>query len=119
MTRFDNFLAYAESNRLTVCGLAAVLIALIAWGDWLLPNISVGFLYLIPVLMAAPALKRGQIITLAVACGFLREAFDPLQGTAAPGVVVVPVVFNPFRWARGAPGRLLVVTTASAITGFS
>jgi two-component system sensor kinase FixL len=116
MTRFDNFLAYAESNRLTVCGIAVILVALIAWCDWLLPNISVGFLYLIPVLVAAPALKGAQIVALAVMCGYLREAFDTLQ--TAAGAVKVPVVFNPLQWAPGAGGRLLVVTTGFAMTGF-
>ena len=78
MTELDKFLAYAESNRLTVCGMAAILVALIAWFDWLLPNTSVGFLYLIPILVAAPGLRGVQIIAMAALCGYLREAFDPL-----------------------------------------
>src|SRR5450432_2434584 len=108
MTQLDNFLAYAESNRLTVCGVAAILIALIAWADFLLPNISVGFLYLIPVLVSAPALRGPQIAALAIACGYLREAFDPLQGASIRGWVPVPVVFNPMSWSPGSSGRLLV-----------
>ena len=117
MTQLDTFLAYAESNRLTVCGIAGVLVALIAWGDFLLPNISVGFLYLIPVLVSAPALNGPQIVGLAVLCGYLREAFDPLQGASVTGVIV-PVVFNPRHWAPGAAGRLFVVTAGFVMTGF-
>ena len=61
MTKLDSFLAYAESHRIPVCLAAAVLVGLIAWGDWLLPTISIGFLYLIPVLLSAAAIFIGQI----------------------------------------------------------
>jgi two-component system, LuxR family, sensor kinase FixL len=118
MTKLDRFLAYAESHRLTVCAIAACMIALIAWGDWVLPNISVGFLYLFPVLLSAAALNGTQIVALAVLCGYLREAFDPLQGTAGASGLPLPVVLNPFEWAPGATGRLLVVTAGFAMTGF-
>jgi PAS domain S-box-containing protein len=118
MTRLDNVLAYAESNRLIVCGIAGALIAVIAWGDFVLPNISVGFLYLIPVLVSAPALKGPQIIALGIFCGYLREAFDPLQGVSPHGWTPVPVVFNPLLWANGSTGRLLVAATGFAMTGF-
>jgi PAS domain S-box-containing protein len=118
MTRLDNFLVYAESNRLIVCGVAGILIALIAWGDFVLPNVSVGFLYLIPVLVSAPALKWPQIVSLAILCGYLREAFDPLQGISARGWAPVAVVFNPASWVPGSTGRLLAATTGFAMTGF-
>ena len=117
MAKFDRFLEYAESNRLTVCGISGALIAVIAWADWILPNTSVGFLYLIPVLVAAPALRGFQITALAVLCAFLREAFDPLQSAGRSGEVV-PVVLNPFAWVSGSWGRMVVVTTGFAMTGF-
>ena len=118
MSKLDNYLAYAESNRLRVCGFSAILIVLIAWGDWLLPTISVGFLYLIPVLLAAPALKGPQIVSMGVLCGYLREAFDPLQWTAQHPTVAAPVVWNPQHWAPGAAGRLFIVAAGFAMTGF-
>jgi len=118
MTHLDDLLAYAESNRLTVCGMAAILVVLIAWCDWMLPNISVGFLYLIPILVAAPALKGVQIIAMAVLCGYLREAFDPLQWSTPAGVAPEPAVWDPRDWVAGAAGRLLVVVTGFAMTGF-
>src|SRR5712691_3956879 len=110
MTKLDRFLAYAESHRLTMCAISGCMIALIAWGDWVLPNISVGFLYLFPVLLSAAALSGTQIVGMAVLCGYLREAFDPLQGAAGAYGLPLRVVFNPLQWAPGATGRLLVVT---------
>src|SRR5664279_2587951 len=100
MTRLDRFLAYLESRRLTVCAIAALLTASIAWVDWQLPDVSIGFLYLFPILLAAPALNTWQILLMAAFYGFLREAFDPL------------------RFARGASERIAVVTAGYAMTGF-
>src|SRR5436305_11045240 len=100
LSKLDNFLAYSESHRAVVCAVAAVLIALIAWVDWLLPTISIGFLYLFPVVLSAAALNTVQILVLAAACGFLRELYDPLQ------------------WAPGAAGRLATATAGFAMTGF-
>jgi PAS domain S-box-containing protein len=99
MTRLDRFLAYSESHRLTVCAIAGVLTAGIAWVDWRLPDTSLGFLYLFPILLAASALNIWQIVPMAVFYGFLREAFDPL------------------RFARGASERIAVVTAGYAMTG--
>src|SRR5579871_3677487 len=100
MTRLDSFLEYAESHRLAVCTLAGLMIAVIAWSDAELPTISIGFLYLIPILVSAAALNSIQIIVLAAVCSFLREAFDPLQ------------------WSAGAGGRILTALAGFAMTGF-
>ena len=83
MTRLDRFLAYSESHRLTVCVTAALWISLIAWWDSLLPDVSIGFLYLFPVLFSAAALNNPQILAVALLCGFLRKIFDPFG--SAPG----------------------------------
>jgi PAS domain S-box-containing protein len=96
----DSFLAYAESHRLKVCAAAAALIAVIAYFDALLPDISIGFLYLFPVLISAAALNTLQIIALSIFLAFLRETFDPLH------------------WERGASERVMVVMAAYAMTGF-
>src|SRR5690349_3746326 len=100
MTRLDSFLEYAESHRLTVCTLAAAMIVVIAWGDAQLPTISIGFLYLIPILLSAAALNGLQIVGLAAICSYLREAFDPLQ------------------WSPGAWGRMLTALAGFAMAGF-
>ncbi len=116
MSRFDSLLAYAACHRLIVCFVAAVLVVVIAWGDWTLPNISVGFLYIVPILLAAPALNRWQIIVLAFFCACLREACDPLQGRSDR--TDPAVVLNPAQWVPGSAGRLLIVTAGFAMTGF-
>jgi two-component system, LuxR family, sensor kinase FixL len=118
MTRLDRYLVYAESNRLTVCGIAAAMVTLTAWGDWLVPNTSLGFLYLIPILMAAPALRGYQIFSMALLCGYLREAFDPLQSDLGRGGSYVPVVLNPLHWVEGSFPRLVVAASGFAATGF-
>jgi PAS domain S-box-containing protein len=100
LSKLDGFLAYAESHREAVCAIAAGLIALIAWVDWLLPTISIGFLYLFPVVLSAAALNTVQILILAAGCGFLRELYDPLE------------------WAPGAAGRLAAAIAGFAMTGF-
>jgi PAS domain S-box-containing protein len=93
------------------------MMVLIAWGDWVLPDTSVGFLYLIPVLLAAPALNGYQILGMAVLCGYLREALDPLQFAAAAGNPS-PMEPNPANWAAGSYGRFTVAACGFAMTGF-
>jgi len=94
------------------------MIILVAWGDYVLPNTSVGFLYLLPILLSAPALNIPQIVAMAIVCGYLREAFDPLQGISARQWAPMPVVLNPLDWVPGSAGRLLAATTGFAMTGF-
>src|SRR6266542_3230199 len=68
MTQLDCFLAYSKSHRLTVCVIAALWISLIAWWDSLLPDVSIGFLYLFPILFSAAALNNPQILGVALLC---------------------------------------------------
>lgn len=118
MTKLDSFLAYAESNRATVCAVATILIAVIAWGDWVLPDTSVGFLYLVPILVSAAALNKRQILGLAALCGYFREAFDPLQRVGSPIGAQLRVEFNPARWVAGSMGRMFVAVIGFAMAGF-
>lgn len=118
MNRLDKFLAYAESHRLVMIGFAAMVMCAVAWADWTLPFISVGFLYLLPVLICSAALTGWQIVALALICAYLREAFDPLQSFDDSYGFHLPVVLNPLHWAPGATGRIVVVTFGFAMTGF-
>ena len=100
MIRLDSFLEYAESHRIVVCTLAGVMIAVIAWSDAQLPTITIGFLYLLPIMISAAALNGVQIVALAAICSFLREAFDPLQ------------------WSAGAGGRIVTALAGFSMAGF-
>jgi len=51
-----------------VSACAAVMVAIVVTLDWMARDISVGFLYLIPILFSAAALSGPQILALAVLC---------------------------------------------------
>jgi two-component system, LuxR family, sensor kinase FixL len=115
MTRLDNFLAFAESHSVTVSCSAAVMIAAIAYADWLVPNTSVGYLYLIPILLSAAGLNSLEILLMALVCGWLREAADPLQGAVGDRSAFV---LDPARWVAGSWPRFIVAASGFATTGF-
>ena len=100
MGRLDRFLTFTESHRRLMLAVSAVLIGFIAWADAALPNTSMGFLYLVPVLLSGSVLSVTQIVLLAAFCGWLREVFDPLE------------------WSPGAEGRMAVAIAGYAMTGF-
>ena len=65
---------YSRKNRLPFLIAGAVLIALIAIVDWLTkPYISIGFLYLSPIVLIAGFLPRWQIVVAALGCAVLRS----------------------------------------------
>jgi PAS domain S-box-containing protein len=70
---------YSPANRrrlLIVAGAMVVLVAVIDW--WTKPYISMGFLYLFPIMIAGGFLSRAKIVYLAVLCAFLQEEFSNL-----------------------------------------
>jgi two-component system, LuxR family, sensor kinase FixL len=119
MTPLERFLAYAESNRADITAAAVLLILVIAFLDWwVLPNSSIGFLYLVPILLSAAALNSRQILAMAVLCGYLREAFDPLQGIDRITGWRLVQGLSPRYWVAGSGGRLVVSIAGFAMTGF-
>src|SRR6476620_1433328 len=82
MSRLENFLLLSDDNRARVYALAAALSALIAWIDWRVTTSSLGFLYIVPILLASATLKGWQIVAFAIVCGTLREVFNPLHPNA-------------------------------------
>jgi PAS domain S-box-containing protein len=118
MNRLDGFLAYTESHRGVVYAVAAALTFSIAWIDWLLFDVSIGFLYLIPILFTAPAMSSWQIALFAALCGFLTEALDPAQNAAGKTGWELLRQMSPAAWAPGSMGRLVVAVAAFAMTGF-
>ena len=64
--------------QLVAVGVGSVLIGSIAYLDMVLqPAVSLGLLYLIPLIMVSPWLKSGQVLVLSALCGILREQMTP------------------------------------------
>lgn len=96
----DSYLRFFESRRGWGYAAAILLVGGIAYGDWKLEEISIGFLYVVPILLASATLRGWQIVVMAAACGVLRECFNPLQGTP------------------GALARVLIATAGFALAGY-
>jgi two-component system sensor kinase FixL len=75
---------YSAENRKRFLIAAAILIVAIAVIDWRTkPYISIGFLYLFPILLVAGFLPRWQITLVALVCAVLQELFSELPSNEA------------------------------------
>src|SRR6202162_6413391 len=75
---------YAPSNRARLIVVAGLLIAAIAVVDWATkPYISLGFLYLFPIMILGGFLSRTRILGVALVCAVLQEAFSNWPGNEA------------------------------------
>lgn len=75
---------FAPANRTRLLIAAGLLVASIAVADWLTkPYISLGFLYLFPIIIVGAFLSRSQTIGVALACAVLQEAFSNLPESEA------------------------------------
>ncbi len=75
---------YSEDNRKRFLIAAGILIAVIAVIDWQTkPFISIGFLYLFPIMLVAGFLPRWQITLVALVCAVLQELFSELPSNEA------------------------------------
>jgi PAS domain S-box-containing protein len=75
---------YSEGNRRRFLITAALLMVAIAIIDWQTkPFISIGFLYLFPILLVAGFLPRWEIIFVALICSVLQELFSELPSSEA------------------------------------
>lgn len=86
MNPLESYLTFFEPRRGWAYGAAVTLVAGIAYGDWRINETSIGFLYVLPILLASATLRGWQIVVMAVGCGVLRELLSPLSGT--PGATV-------------------------------
>jgi two-component system sensor kinase FixL len=76
---------------------AILLTVVIAVVDWRVEtNVSLGFLYLFPMLMVGVSLNQWQIGIAAAACTFLVETFDPFPFIAAESIPRMILVFAAF-----------------------
>src|SRR5438067_11825980 len=75
---------FAPANRTKLLVVAGVLIVAIAIIDWLTkPYISLGFLYLFPIIIVGGFLTRTQTIGVGLVCAVLQELFSNLPETDA------------------------------------
>jgi len=82
---------YAPANRKRMLLVASVLIGGIAGVDWWATHyISLGFLYLFPIIIFGGFLSRAQIVGIALLCAILQEAFSNLPENEA----VIRLVFS-------------------------
>lgn len=68
-----------EKNRtpvLLVAGVITLLVALIDW--WTMPYVSLGFLYLFPIMLVAGFLPRWSVAVIGAICAVLAEVFSSL-----------------------------------------
>jgi PAS domain S-box-containing protein len=69
-----------ERNRtavLTISGAIILVVAAVDW--WTKPYVSLGFLYLFPIMFAAAFLPRWLVAALGVVCAVLAEQFSSLE----------------------------------------
>ena len=67
----------SRTSVLTVGGALILIVAAVDW--WTKPYVSLGFLYLFPIMFAAAFLPRWTIGLLGVACAVLAELFSSLE----------------------------------------
>jgi PAS domain S-box-containing protein len=92
MTRLDRLLAYAETHRIVVSAIASSMVAGIAFLDYQFFNVTIGYLYVFPILLSAAALNTLLIVAFAIACAVLQQLFDP-AGLSISRLVVVMLGF--------------------------
>jgi len=71
---------WSERNRtavLTISGAFILLVAAVDW--WTKPYVSLGFLYLFPIMFAAAFLPRWLVAALGLGCAVLAEIFSSLE----------------------------------------
>jgi PAS domain S-box-containing protein len=69
-----------ERNRtpvLVISGIFILVIAIVDW--WTKPYVSLGFLYLFPIMFAAAFLPRWLVASIGFACAYLAERFSSLD----------------------------------------
>jgi two-component system sensor kinase FixL len=78
MSRLER--VWEESNRTAVLLISGSIILIVAVADWwTMPYVSLGFLYLFPIMLVAGFLPRWAVALLGAACAVLSELFSSLD----------------------------------------
>src|ERR1700734_2264827 len=95
--RFRMLSSFIRGSTRSVLLKAGVLIALIAVADWRADrDVTLGFLYLFPMLMVGSVLKRWQIAIVAAVCTLLAEVFDSFDWRPSSGIPRDILIFAAF-----------------------
>jgi PAS domain S-box-containing protein len=119
---------WAEQNRSGVLIASAAILLVVAIADWWTERyVSLGFLYLFPIMLAAGFLPRWAVTLLGASCAGLAELFSPLERSftrlsletlalVGCGLFVVELVLN-WRMVFDAQNRsrALIETSPAAI----
>ncbi|MBV9181984.1 MAG: PAS domain S-box protein [Acidobacteria bacterium] len=92
----DPLSIYVAGNRRKLLMVAGGLVILVAVVDWnTTPYLSLGFLYLFPMIMVGGLLSRAQIVGMALICAVLQELFSnlPTQSEAIIRLILSSVSF--------------------------
>jgi PAS domain S-box-containing protein len=74
---------WAERNRRAVLLVSGSIILTVAVAGWRSgPHVSLSFLYLLPIMLAAAFLPRSLVVLLGVGCALLSAFFNPLDRSA-------------------------------------
>ncbi|HTR35155.1 MAG TPA: PAS domain S-box protein [Bryobacteraceae bacterium] len=68
-----------ERNRKPVLLASGTILVIVALADWFTPNLSLGFLYLFPIVLASAFLPRWGILLLGGVCAWLSALFSSLE----------------------------------------
>ncbi len=88
---------FLRGGKKSVLLKAGLLIAIIAFADWRADkDVTLGFLYLFPMLMVGSVLNRWQIASVAALCTFLAEIFDSFDFRPSAGIPRDILIFAAF-----------------------
>ncbi len=91
----DVFSLFASRNRAASSAAAAFLITVIAFADWATkPYVSLGFLYLFPIMILGGVLSRAEIFVLSLFCAILHEAFSAFPSPDIVRTGMVTIAFS-------------------------
>jgi two-component system sensor kinase FixL len=96
----ERLFEYSDQHRKPVYAFAFALAAIISAADWQIHNVPLGFLYIVPILLASGLFDGAQVLAAAAISALLREEFSPLS------------------WGKGASIRVCVGFLAFALAGY-
>jgi PAS domain S-box-containing protein len=86
-----------RGSRRAILTRAGLIIAVVAFADWrIVGPIPLGFLYLVPMLLAGSVLNRWQIALVAAICTLFTGAFDDVVWLPETGIPRTILVFAAF-----------------------